>query len=252
MFYFLLWNFPYNGCSCIFISSKFSHQLHSSGELLNIFNKCDERKCEGQTTVWRDYQDSNSTIVKLGTNLTFPCQIWNISTSSLEPRSESWDLRVLAEGLSLLIFVVKFLKNFSKILFGSNLTAVERVKFLWDVSRGLEEAEMIMAGERFLITNLYIPSSSQLGTTQRFCITQNSKGREVIFFGANSTLSVEMSGSLSGLYWQLPYNGLGCYNCQHNIGENSIQNGESCFDWDSATEMKLFLWYNEVYVACWL
>ena len=47
----------------------------------------------------------------------------------------------------------------SKILYGFNLTAVERVEFLRDVPRGLEEAEMIMAGERFLITNLYIPYS---------------------------------------------------------------------------------------------
>ena len=67
------------------------------------------------------------------------------------------DLRVLEENLFLLIVAVKFLKNFSKILYGFNLTAVERVEFLRDVPRGLEEAEMIMAGERFLITNLYIP-----------------------------------------------------------------------------------------------
>ena len=83
----------------------------------------------------------------------------NVKNIHFQPRAEVniLDLRVLEENLFLLIVAVKFLKNFSKILYGFNLTAVERVEFLRDVPRGLEEAEMIMAGERFLITNLYIP-----------------------------------------------------------------------------------------------
>ena len=89
---------------------------------------------------------------------------------------------MLEEDLSLLIFVVKFLKNFSKILSGSNLTAVERVKFPRDVSRGLEEAEMIMAGERFLITNLYIPSFSSAGNNSTVLHYSKLKGAGSDFF----------------------------------------------------------------------
>ena len=84
------------------------------------------------------------------------------------------------ENLILLIAAVDFLRNFSTILCTGLIFQPlrESLHFPW----GLEEAEKIMAGAGFWlqIYTFHIPSSSGNNSTVR--ITQNSKGREVIFW----------------------------------------------------------------------
>ena len=100
------------------------------------------------------------------------------------------------ENLILLIAAVDFLRNFSTILCTGLIFQPlrESLHFPW----GLEEAEKIMAGAGFWlqIYTFHIPASS--GNNSTVCITQNSKGREVIFFGAISTvLLVKLSPTLA-------------------------------------------------------
>ena len=131
------------------------------------------------------------------------------------------------ENLILLIVAVDFLRNFSEILCTGLIFQPLRLRlhFPW----GLEEAEKIMAGAGFWlqIYTFHIPSSSGNNSTVR--ITQNSKGREVIFW---SNFHIIVGGNVldprPGFIdnWLM---GLVAEIVSLISGENSIQNGETGF-----------------------